>query len=67
MSIIPQPPNIASAKDYFIMQVTEEPLPSGGLNVQIARPKWSVSDSRDSPGSTAKDGAGEESSFVEKF
>ncbi|KAL8108272.1 hypothetical protein AgCh_024648 [Apium graveolens] len=48
-------------------QVTEGPPPSGSLNVQIVRPKWSGSDSRESPGITAKDGAVEESSFVEKF
>lgn len=49
------------------MQVTEGPPPSGSLNVQIVRPKWSGSDSRESPVITAKDGAVEESSSVEKF
>ncbi|KAL1834055.1 hypothetical protein ACET3Z_003706 [Daucus carota] len=47
-------------------QVSEEPLTSGSLNVQIARSKLPGSDLREPPGSTAKDGA-EESSFVEKF
>lgn len=66
MSIILPSPTVVSAKSYLIMQVSEEPLTSGSLNVQIARSKLPGSDSREPPGSTAKDGA-EESSFVEKF
>lgn len=49
------------------MQVTEGPPPSGSLNVQIVRPKWSGSEPKESPVITAKDGAVEESSFIEKF
>lgn len=66
MSITPQSANVVVNQIEHILQVTEESLPSSSSNVPIARSKSSGSGPKESPGSTAKDGAGEGNSSVEK-